>query len=63
MVPQGVLLSMNGSMRLHSCITQVDFEKEHVNQDEGSLGDQQWSSNAGHVQGVGSGRDKLFLRP
>ncbi|WMV33915.1 hypothetical protein MTR67_027300 [Solanum verrucosum] len=28
-----------------------------VNQDEGSLGDQQWSSSAGHIQGVGSGRD------
>ncbi|WMV38413.1 hypothetical protein MTR67_031798 [Solanum verrucosum] len=28
-----------------------------VSQDEGSLGDQQWSSSAGHVQGVGSGRD------
>ncbi|KAH0691971.1 hypothetical protein KY289_019329 [Solanum tuberosum] len=25
-----------------------------VSQDEGSLGDQQWSSSAGHVQGVGS---------
>ncbi|WMV53905.1 hypothetical protein MTR67_047290 [Solanum verrucosum] len=29
-----------------------------VSHDEGSLGDQQWSSSAGHVQGVGSGRDK-----
>ncbi|WMV23349.1 hypothetical protein MTR67_016734, partial [Solanum verrucosum] len=29
-----------------------------VSQDEGSLGDQQWSSSAGHVQGVGSGHDK-----
>ncbi|WMV30511.1 hypothetical protein MTR67_023896 [Solanum verrucosum] len=29
----------------------------YVSQDEGSLGDQQWSSSAGHVQGVGSGRD------
>ncbi|WMV06685.1 hypothetical protein MTR67_000070 [Solanum verrucosum] len=29
----------------------------YVNQDEGSLGDQQWSSSVGHVQGVGSGRD------
>ncbi|WMV26414.1 hypothetical protein MTR67_019799, partial [Solanum verrucosum] len=29
-----------------------------VSQDEGSLGDQQWFSSAGHVQGVGSGRDK-----
>ncbi|KAH0750707.1 hypothetical protein KY290_029939 [Solanum tuberosum] len=28
-------------------------------QDEGSLGDQQWSSSAGHVQGVGSGRDNV----
>ncbi|WMV28028.1 hypothetical protein MTR67_021413 [Solanum verrucosum] len=30
----------------------------YVSQDEGSLGDQQWSSSAGHVQGVGSGRDR-----
>ncbi|WMV56689.1 hypothetical protein MTR67_050074 [Solanum verrucosum] len=34
----------------------------YVSQDEGSLGDQQWSSSAGHVQGVGSGRDiKLVI--
>ncbi len=31
-----------------------------VSQDEGSLGDQQWSSSAGHVQGVGSGRDNYL---
>ncbi|WMV07093.1 hypothetical protein MTR67_000478 [Solanum verrucosum] len=31
----------------------------YVSQDEGSLGDQQWSSSTGHVQGVGSGRDIL----
>ncbi|WMV15516.1 hypothetical protein MTR67_008901 [Solanum verrucosum] len=30
-----------------------------VNQDEGSLGDYQWFSSAGHAQGVGSCRDKL----
>ncbi|WMV13592.1 hypothetical protein MTR67_006977 [Solanum verrucosum] len=30
-----------------------------VSQDEGSLGDQQWFSSAGHVQGVDSGRDKI----
>ncbi|WMV59930.1 hypothetical protein MTR67_053315 [Solanum verrucosum] len=29
MIPQGVLLSMNGSMGLHSCIAQVDFERDH----------------------------------
>ncbi|WMV41861.1 hypothetical protein MTR67_035246 [Solanum verrucosum] len=29
MVPQGVLLSVNEGMRLHSCIAQVDFEREH----------------------------------
>ncbi|WMV54180.1 hypothetical protein MTR67_047565 [Solanum verrucosum] len=29
----------------------------YVSQDEVSLGDQQWFSSAGHVQGVGSGRD------
>ena len=29
MVPQGVLLSMNGGMRPHSCIAQVDFERKH----------------------------------
>ncbi|WMV07327.1 hypothetical protein MTR67_000712 [Solanum verrucosum] len=34
----------------------------YVSQDEGSLGDQQWSSSAGHVQGVGSGRDTCGLR-
>ncbi|WMV13638.1 hypothetical protein MTR67_007023 [Solanum verrucosum] len=33
----------------------------YVSQDEGSLGDQQWFSSAGHVQGVGSGRDKLLV--
>ncbi|WMV10398.1 hypothetical protein MTR67_003783 [Solanum verrucosum] len=30
----------------------------YVSQDEGSLGDQQWFSSAGHVQGVGSNRDR-----
>ncbi|WMV57943.1 hypothetical protein MTR67_051328 [Solanum verrucosum] len=30
---------------------------------EGSLGDQQWFSSAGHVQGIGSGRDKEFGTP
>uniref|UniRef100_M1DS69 Uncharacterized protein n=1 Tax=Solanum tuberosum TaxID=4113 RepID=M1DS69_SOLTU len=34
----------------------------YVSQDEGSLGDQKWFSSAGHVQGVGSGRDKLGIR-
>ncbi|WMV07944.1 hypothetical protein MTR67_001329, partial [Solanum verrucosum] len=34
----------------------------YVSQDKGSLGDQQWSSSAGHVQGVGSGCDKLGIR-
>ncbi|WMV10245.1 hypothetical protein MTR67_003630 [Solanum verrucosum] len=29
----------------------------YVNQDEGSLGDQQWFLSAGHVQGIDSGRD------
>ncbi|WMV45447.1 hypothetical protein MTR67_038832, partial [Solanum verrucosum] len=33
-----------------------------VIQDEGSLGEQQWFSSAGHVQGVDSGRDTDFLR-
>ncbi|WMV24433.1 hypothetical protein MTR67_017818, partial [Solanum verrucosum] len=28
-----------------------------VNQDKGSLGDQQWFSSVGHVYGVDSGRD------
>lgn len=31
-----------------------------VSQDESSLGDQQWSSRAGHVQGVDSDRDNLL---
>ncbi|WMV08073.1 hypothetical protein MTR67_001458 [Solanum verrucosum] len=31
-----------------------------VSQDEGSLGDQQWFSSAGHVQGVGSGHVNKF---
>ncbi|WMV58130.1 hypothetical protein MTR67_051515 [Solanum verrucosum] len=29
----------------------------YVSQDEGSLGDQQWFSSVGHVQGVGMDRD------
>ncbi|WMV58418.1 hypothetical protein MTR67_051803, partial [Solanum verrucosum] len=29
MVPQGVLLSMNGGMGLHSCVVQLDFDREH----------------------------------
>ena len=29
MVPQEVPLSMNGGMRLHSCIAQVGFESDH----------------------------------
>ena len=29
MVPQGVLLCMSRGMRLHSCIAQVEFEREH----------------------------------
>uniref|UniRef100_M1DDR9 Uncharacterized protein n=1 Tax=Solanum tuberosum TaxID=4113 RepID=M1DDR9_SOLTU len=32
-------------------------------QDEGSLGDQQWFLSAGHVQGVGSGRDTSCTDP
>ncbi|KAH0646943.1 hypothetical protein KY284_034827 [Solanum tuberosum] len=40
---------------LGGCGSCPDFHLYH--QDEGSLGDQQWSSSAGHVQGVGSGRD------
>ncbi|WMV36539.1 hypothetical protein MTR67_029924 [Solanum verrucosum] len=32
----------------------------YVNQDEGSLGDQQWFSSVGYVQGVGSGRDNYI---
>ncbi|WMV14967.1 hypothetical protein MTR67_008352 [Solanum verrucosum] len=31
-----------------------------VRQDEGSFGDHQWFSSAGHVQGVSSGRDTVF---
>ncbi|WMV46761.1 hypothetical protein MTR67_040146, partial [Solanum verrucosum] len=34
-----------------------DIPVSFASQDEGSLGDQQWFLNAGHVQGVGSGRD------
>ncbi|WMV37929.1 hypothetical protein MTR67_031314 [Solanum verrucosum] len=30
--------------------------------DEGSLGDQQWFSSAGHIKGVGSGHEKLGIR-
>ncbi|WMV38600.1 hypothetical protein MTR67_031985 [Solanum verrucosum] len=30
----------------------------YVSQDEGSLGNHQWFLSAGHVEGVGSGRDK-----
>ena len=29
MVSQGVLLSMDGDMRLYSCIGQVEFERDH----------------------------------
>ncbi|WMV39805.1 hypothetical protein MTR67_033190 [Solanum verrucosum] len=31
----------------------------YVSQDEGSLGDQQWFSSAGHVQGIDSNRDSM----
>ncbi|WMV50982.1 hypothetical protein MTR67_044367 [Solanum verrucosum] len=43
---------------LRSCDIPVSF----VSQDEGLLGDQQWFLSTGHVQGVGSGRDKLGIR-
>ncbi|WMV45132.1 hypothetical protein MTR67_038517 [Solanum verrucosum] len=33
----------------------------YVSQDEDSLGDQQWSSSVGHVQGVGSDRDSMCI--
>ncbi|WMV49063.1 hypothetical protein MTR67_042448 [Solanum verrucosum] len=44
--------SSTGALLIH-----LRVRVSYVSQDEGSLGDQQWSSSAGHVQGVGSGRD------
>ncbi|WMV49848.1 hypothetical protein MTR67_043233, partial [Solanum verrucosum] len=47
----------SGSSTATSLIAHA-FRVSYVSQDEGSLGDQQWFLSAGHVQSVGSGRDR-----
>ncbi|WMV33240.1 hypothetical protein MTR67_026625 [Solanum verrucosum] len=39
-----------------------DSPVSFVSHDECSLGDQQWFSSAGHIQGVNSSRDKNNMR-
>ncbi|KAH0738683.1 hypothetical protein KY290_037388 [Solanum tuberosum] len=51
-----VSLLASGGFHLPFSLVRMSFPLI-VSQDEGSLGDQQWSSSVGHVQGVDSDRD------
>uniref|UniRef100_M1DAJ1 Receptor kinase n=1 Tax=Solanum tuberosum TaxID=4113 RepID=M1DAJ1_SOLTU len=56
------VISVVRRSRVLSRLPSLSFRGFIGSQDEGSLGDQQWSSSVDYVQVVDSGRDKLGIR-